>query len=89
MKRSSAMQEKARALFKRSKPACHICGRAISYDAHYLEPDAFVVDHVVPLYRGGADALSNLMAAHRQRSCNSKKRARTHAPIIRRSGAFD
>ena len=64
-KRSSTMQERARATFKRSKPACHICGRPIDYTLHHLDPGAFVVDHVVPLHRGGEDALSNMRAAHR------------------------
>lgn len=86
-KRSSAMRDKARAYLKRSKPACHICGRDIDYTLPHLDPGAFVVDHVIPLRRGGEDALSNMRAAHR--SCNSTKRARAHAPIVRRSGALE
>jgi len=48
---------------------------------------SFVVDHVVPLAKGGADALDNKKAAHR--GCNSTKRARLVAPIVRRSGTLE
>jgi 5-methylcytosine-specific restriction endonuclease McrA len=48
---------------------------------------SFVVDHVMPLAKGGADTLDNKKAAHRE--CNSKKRARIVAPIVRRSGTLD
>jgi 5-methylcytosine-specific restriction endonuclease McrA len=87
MSRNSAHQERMRQHVARSKPACHICGRPIDYTLHYLDPMAFVIDHVIPLARGGDDALHNIAAAHR--SCNSTKRARDHAPIIRRSRTLD
>lgn len=48
---------------------------------------SFEVDHLVPLSKGGADNLSNKKAAHR--ACNSKKRARDYAPIVRRSGTLE
>lgn len=85
--RSDAARKQHRAIIARSKPACHICGRAIDYTLRYPDPMCFVVDHVIPVAKGGPDTLDNKRAAHH--SCNSKKRARHHAPIVRRSGALD
>ena len=86
MTRDSTLRNRQRQSIARSKPACHICGRPIDYTLHYLDPGAYVIDHVVPLAKGGADDASNLKAAHR--SCNSTKRARLVAPIVRRSGSL-
>jgi len=47
---------------------------------------SFVVDHVIPLAKGGLDIMENKKAAHR--ACNSTKRARLVAPIVRRSGTL-
>jgi 5-methylcytosine-specific restriction endonuclease McrA len=85
--RNSSKRDKDRATIRRSGAGCHICGQPIDYSLPYLDPMAFVVDHVVPLSKGGADHLSNKRAAHRE--CNSKKRARLVAPIVRRSGSLD
>lgn len=85
--RNTAQRDKDRARIKASRPNCHICGKPIDWDADHLDPLAFVVDHVIPLAKGGADTLANKRAAHR--SCNSLKRARIVAPIIRRSGSLD
>jgi 5-methylcytosine-specific restriction endonuclease McrA len=86
-KRSSALRNKHRARVARDKPACHICGKAIDYTLPHLDPWSFVLDHVKALKNGGADTLENKAAAHRE--CNSKKRARAYAPIVRRSGSLD
>lgn len=87
-KRSSTTRDQARTRLARTRPNCHICGKPIDWDADWKDPMSFVVDHVIPLAKGGEDALSNMRAAHRQRSCNSTKRARDHAPIIRRSNTL-
>ena len=84
--RSSSRSKRFRAVIARSKAACHICGAAIDYTLTHMDPMSFVIDHVVPLHRGGLDDISNIRAAHR--ACNSKKRARLIAPIIRRSGSL-
>lgn len=89
MNRNTARQNKFRARIAKSRPACHICGQPILWDAHHLDPRAFVIDHVIPIAKGGDDALHNIKAAHRLRECNSKKRARLIAPIIRRSGTLN
>jgi len=84
--RSSAQRDKFRARIKATKANCHICGQPIDYTLTWLDPMSFVVDHVIPLAKGGADRIENAKAAHRH--CNSKKRARLIAPIVRRSGSL-
>lgn len=86
VKRSSTNAANHRARIRKSKPNCHICGKAIDYDLPHLDPGAFVVDHVKALAKGGLDVPSNTAAAHR--GCNAKKSAREYAPIVRRSGAL-
>lgn len=86
VKRNTATRDKHRARIARDQPACHICGMAIDYSLPHLDPKAFVVDHVKALVNGGTDTLDNKKAAHRD--CNSKKRARAFAPIVRRSGSL-
>lgn len=86
MKRNTATRDRDRARIARDKPACHICGVAIDYSLPHLDPMSFVVDHVKPLAKGGTDTLDNKKAAHR--GCNSTKRARLVAPIVRRSGTL-
>ena len=85
--RSSANRQRLRRTIARSKPACHICGQPIDYTLDHLDPMSFVIDHVVPLAKGGADDASNVAAAHR--TCNSTKRARLIAPIVKRSRSLD
>ena len=84
--RNTTQRERDRFRIRATKAACHICGKPIDYTLPYLDPMEFVVDHVKPLAKGGLDHMSNKKAAHR--TCNSKKRARDYAPIIRRSGSL-
>lgn len=86
MQRNSTQQARLRARIAKLKAACHICGQPIDYTLKSPDPRSFVIDHVVPLSKGGADDTSNVKAAHRE--CNSKKRARLVAPIVRRSGSL-
>ena len=85
-KRNSALRNKHRARIARDKPACHICGKDIDYTLRSPDPWSYVLDHVKPLALGGSDTIENKKAAHRE--CNSKKRARLVAPIVRRSGTL-
>lgn len=64
-KRNDAIRKRGRQVLAKSRPACHICGEAIDYTLPHTDPRAFVADHVIPLAKGGEDALSNLRAAHR------------------------
>lgn len=84
--RNTTQRNRDRARIKASKPNCHICGMSIDYQLPHTDPMSFVVDHVIPLAKGGADHIGNKRAAHRE--CNSKKRARLIAPIVRRSGSL-
>lgn len=70
-RRHTTTRDRHRAAIRRTKPPCSLCGGEIDYSLHYLDPGAFVVDHVVPLARGGADTLENKAAAHRR--CNGIK----------------
>lgn len=85
--RNDVLRKKHRQIIAKNRPACHLCGMPIDYGLKYPNPMCFVVDHVIPVHRGGADTLDNKKAAHH--SCNSTKRARIIAPIVRRSGALD
>lgn len=85
-KRNDVVRKRARQALTKSRAACHICGEPIDYTLKTPHPRSFEADHVQALARGGADALPNFKAAHRE--CNSKKRAREYAPIVRRSGSL-
>lgn len=85
--RSTTRRNAHRRAIAKSGAACHICGQSIDYTLPHDDPMSFVVDHLVPLSKGGTDELSNKAAAHRR--CNSTKAARDFAPIVRRSGALD
>jgi 5-methylcytosine-specific restriction endonuclease McrA len=86
VKRNSAQRDRLRRQIARARPACHICGAPIDYALPYLHPKSFVIDHIIPLIRGGADTIDNVKAAHRD--CNSAKRSRRIAPIVKRSGSL-
>lgn len=76
--RSSSIRKRARAQLAKSKASCHICGKPIDYALPHMDPKAFVADHVIPLHKGGVDALSNIRAAHRLAPAT---RLREHAPM--------
>ena len=85
--RNTSQRDRDRAAIRKTGAACHICGQAIDYTLPYLHPMEFVVDHLIPLKRGGPDDLTNKAAAHR--SCNGTKGTRPYAPIVRRSKSLD
>lgn len=85
--RNTTVRDRDRAAIRRTRAGCHICGQPIDYTLKSPDPMSFEVDHLVPLSKGGPDTLANKKAAHR--ACNSKKRARAYAPIVRRSGVLD
>ena len=63
---AEALKKKAR---KQGLP-CWLCGREFDWSAHYLSPEGFTADHVVPLARGG-HITGPLRPAHR--GCNSRR----------------
>ena len=79
--RSTTTRDRHRASIKRERPPCGICGQDIDYALPYLDPMSFVVDHILPVARGGADELDNKQAAHR--SCNQVKAAKVPEFAIR------
>jgi len=86
-RRSTTIRDRHRRIIARSKPPCHICGEAIDYNADWLHPQSFVVDHITPLALGGKDTLDNKAAAHR--ACNRAKGDNIDGgPILRRSGTL-
>ena len=87
VRRSTTQRDRDRQRIRRTRPACHICGQPIDYTAPHLDPGAYVVDHLIPLAKGGPDTLANKAAAHR--ACNRAKGTRHHAPIVRRSNTLD
>lgn len=84
--RSTTQRDRDRATIRRGHPACALCGQPIDYSLPHFDPGEFVVDHVVPLHRGGVDRIHNKQPAHR--ACNAIKAARLVAPIVRRSGTL-
>ena len=87
MARSTTQRDKDRATIAKAKPPCHLCGQPIDYTLSHPHPDSYVVDHIVPLAKGGDDTLSNKAAAHR--GCNRAKGYRLDGgPVVRRSGSL-
>lgn len=86
MGRNTAQRDRDRATLSKGQPACAICGEPIDYSLKSPHPRSFEADHIVPIALGGLDILTNKQPAHRE--CNSKKRARLVAPIVRRSGSL-
>ena len=54
-----------------ASPTAASAHEPIDYTLPYLDPGEYVVDHIVPLAKGGADTSENKQAAHR--SCNRTK----------------
>lgn len=72
--RSTTNRNRHRAAIRRLKPACGICRQEIDYTLPHMDPGEYVVDHIIPLAKGGTDDLDNKQAAHRE--CNSRKAAK-------------
>lgn len=64
--RKTALRDRMRARVKATRAACALCGEPINYDLPHSDPKSFVIDHIESLHEGGADALSNIQAAHRR-----------------------
>ena len=81
VRRNDTLRKRHRKIIAADQPPCHICGGDILYDAHYLDPLSFTIDHVTPLSRAGmeADTLDNIRAAHRK--CNRDKSDKVAAGI--------
>ena len=71
MGRNTTTRDRHRAIIAKGQPPCGICGLAIDYTLPHLNPGAYVVDHIIPVAKGGPDTLENKQAAHR--ACNRAK----------------
>ncbi|MFG1794143.1 HNH endonuclease [Nocardia sp. NPDC049149] len=69
--RNTTTRDRHRNRIRRGQPPCGICGLDIDYTLPHLDPGEFVVDHIIPLAKGGSDSLDNCQAAHR--ACNRLK----------------
>lgn len=69
--RNTTTRDRDRNTIRRTRPPCGICGLPIDYRLPHLDPGEYVVDHVIPINKGGTDTLGNKQAAHR--SCNRAK----------------
>lgn len=74
-KRNTTTRDRHRAVLRRGRPPCGICHQDIDYTLPYLDPGAYVVDHIIPLAKGGTDDLDNKQPAHRH--CNELKSDKT------------
>lgn len=74
--RSTTIRDRHRKIIARGKPPCGICGNEIDYTiTDHLDPMAYVVDHIVPVAKGGPDELANKQAAHRRPALATEPRA--------------
>ena len=69
--RNTTTRDRHRRIIGRDKPPCALCGSDIDYTLRYPYLECFVVDHVVPVNKGGLDELENKQAAHNR--CNRLK----------------
>jgi len=76
--RSTTRRDRHRKAVARGRPPCALCAKDINYEAaSHLEPQSFTIHHVIPLARGGPDALfledgtPQIVAAHRD--CNRQQ----------------
>ena len=69
--RNTAVRDAHRKTIAQAKPDCALCGDEIDYSLRYPDPDCYVVDHIHPRAKGGADDLDNKQPAHNR--CNRAK----------------
>ncbi len=81
--RNTTIRDRIRTTIAHTKPPCWICGNLINYDLPHTDPQSYVVDHIVPLTKGGPHTLENCAAAHRD--CNRTKSDKPHTNTIKRS----
>lgn len=88
MTRNTTTRDRHRATIARGQPPCALCGQPIDYTLPHTDPMSYAVDHIIPLHKGGDDALSNKQAAHR--ACNRAKGTDPDATaVIRTSGTLN
>lgn len=71
VRRSTTIRDRHRKVIRNAGAPCGICLEPIDYTLPHLDPGAFVVDHILPLNKGGLDVIDNKQPAHR--ACNRTK----------------
>ena len=70
--------EKNKKRLLKSSTHCGICGRLVNKKLKYPDPMSPVIDHIVPMAKGGhPSAIENLQLAHWQ--CNRQKSDKLYA----------
>ncbi|MFH9574193.1 HNH endonuclease [Streptomyces sp. NPDC017454] len=64
----------------RDRWSCQLCGSSIDQTIAWPHPKSPSIDHIIPLSRGGAHALSNVQSAHL--GCNSSKGDRDMEDVV-------
>jgi hypothetical protein len=64
--RSTTIRDRHRRTIAKTQPPCGICGQPIDYTLPHTDLRSYVVDHILPIHKGGDDALANKQAAHRR-----------------------
>ena len=70
----------------RAGEGCHLCHQPIDLSVPWPDPMSFVVDHLIPTSRGGADDYELLMPAHN--TCNRTRSDSPLGTVGRNSGAL-
>lgn len=73
MKRKKFSEPERAVIYNRCKGRCGICGKFVPYEV-------FTIDHIVPLAKGGTNAMENLQCAHSW--CNYVKRDSSMEELI-------
>ena len=70
---------------KAQRGPCGICGGPIDYEAPWWRPEAFTIDHIVPIVMHGPPLdRDNVRAAHRQ--CNLRRGCALPTLIVPQDG---
>jgi hypothetical protein len=68
-------ENKRSEVYKKTGGKCWYCGCELSPYMNRMSPDLFVIEHQIPISRGGTNETNNLVPACR--SCNSQKAYKT------------
>lgn len=62
------------AIIQRDNYTCYLCGKILTLVIRWPDPDTIVLDHIIPLSRGGSHTATNLAVACNH--CNNRKHSR-------------
>lgn len=76
--RDGHQARQARVRLRRKRLPCYLCGQPIDYTLHHLDPQAFQLDHIVPLSVAPHLAFDPTNHGATHRTCN---RAKSDGPV--------